>query len=73
MENVNWDWEKFIFDENEHSEITTFKKRKVLAKLIFQKMTLLNDRFKVPNSLSAFAPPESCKNPTKYNKNAQES
>lgn len=44
----------------------TFKKRKVLAKLIFQKITLLNDRFKVPGSLSMYGPPEDPKSPTKY-------
>lgn len=59
-----WDWEKFMVTEEASEE--NFKKRKVLAKLIFQKVTLLNDRFKVPGSLNIYAPPEDPKSPTKY-------
>lgn len=59
-----WDWEKFLAVEGASED--DFKKRKVLAKLIFQKLTLLNDRFKMPSSLSAYSPPDDPKNPTKY-------
>ena len=55
----------------EETSEDSFKKRKVLAKLIFQKMTLLNDRFKVPSSLSSYAPPEDPKSPTKYKQLAE--